>query len=231
MKLVLFDIDGTLLTMHSGLSKRLFNEVIFEIYGLNTPLELMPDFSGMTDLSILRSFSEIHKYDFSNFEKKLDQIIALKLKIFKEYCTPKYINLHKGVNELIREFENNENIVLGLLTGNAKLNAYQKIESYNLAKHFPFGAFGDDNENRNMLPPIAIKKANEYIKKDLFNTSNTFIIGDSEKDIECSKINNIKVIATLTGGRSREFLLNLDPDLLVENLTDSKMLLNYILEN
>lgn len=231
MKLVLFDIDGTLISMRLGLSKQLFQNVISSIYGLHTPLELMPDFSGMTDLAILRDISKIINIDFSQIEKDIDKIIDLKLKVFKEYCIPKYFTLHKGVIELIETLINNNQIVLGLLTGNAKLNAYQKINSYDLSKYFKFGAFGDDNENRNLLPPIAISRANEFYKSNVFNSHNTFIIGDSEKDIECAKVNEIKVIATLTGGRDKEYLTSFNPDLIVDNLLDHNMLMNFILEN
>lgn len=230
MKLVLFDIDGTLISMQLGLSKRLFQEVIFEIYGLDTPIQLMPDFSGMTDLSILRSISKIHNVDFSQFEKDLNKILDLKLKIFKDYCNPKFVDLHLGVIELLEKLEANSEIALGLLTGNSKLNSYQKIEAYNLAKYFKFGAFGNDNENRNLLPKIAIERANSFYNSDIFNSNNTVIIGDSEKDIECAKKNGIKVIATLTGGRERSFLAEMQPDLLVDNLLNSEMLMKFILE-
>ncbi len=228
--LILFDIDGTLLQMRKGQSVKLFTILIEEIFGRDISELGIPSFAGKTDLQILREIAELSDIPFESLDMSIERIWDRSLELFREYCTAEHIDLMPGVRELIPELDNRENIQLGLLTGNFEGNAYLKLKVFGLDKYFPFGAFGSDNENRDLLPPIAISRANQFRGDELFSGRNTLIIGDSPLDVKCGKANDIPVICVATGLFSSEELAGTDPDVVFDDFRDTEKTIDKIFE-
>lgn len=218
--LVLFDIDGTLVRFKSGLTRKLFSRMSGELFGSGIPDGVLPRFAGMTDLQILKIVADALKIPLSDLESKLDAIWDRMIQIYMPYSTPQYIDIMPGVYELVQHLNDEHEIHLGLITGNFERNAYMKLRSHNLESYFKFGGFGNDHENRNILPLIAIERANQLIGKDAFDSSNTIIIGDTLRDIECGRVNGIKVISVATGEFGFDELLEAQPDLIMKDLSD-----------
>ena len=218
--LLLFDIDGTILLMKKRISRLVFSQMLKLMFGKDVPVSAMPNFAGMTDLQILRKIAENTNIDFIDINNSLEDIWLSLADVFAPYCTPQYIDLMPGIIELIERISLMPEIQLGLLTGNFKKHAYLKLKSYNIDHFFPVGAFGCDHENRNILPPLAINRANEYAGQEIYNISNTLIIGDTPRDIECAKINNIPVLAVATGPFSKIDLSNYAPEIILDDLSD-----------
>lgn len=221
--LILFDIDGTILKMKNGISTLLFKELLEKIFKTDIPNNLMPDFAGMTDLKIIR---EVHHrlkiesdFDALAFSKIWSDLIS----DFSKMCNSEYIDLLPGVPELIELFYKDCMFELGLVTGNFKENAYQKLSVFNLNGYFNHGAFGCDNEERNFLPPLAIQRANQFLNDEVFDCKSTIIIGDSPKDIECAHHNSIPVLAVATGNFTFKQLKVLNPDYLFQNFFDAEL--------
>jgi phosphoglycolate phosphatase-like HAD superfamily hydrolase len=218
--LILFDIDGTLIKFKSGTAGKIFSDIMEEIFNVRIDKNNLPDFAGQTDLKILREICEINNIPFSSVQSHIELIWEKMLHLFGKYCTPKYILLLDGVPELLDFLSKEEFITLGLLTGNFRENAYQKLKTYNLHSFFRFGAFGSDEEDRNKLPPLAIKRANSLFEVEQFSNENTIIIGDAPRDITCARANNIKVASVTTGGYNISELETYSPDLIFENFSD-----------
>lgn len=193
-KLLLFDIDGTILNMKMGVSKNIFIDTFFDVYGHSLTLEQMPRFSGNTDLQILNQMADALDLDRAKIAEKVDEFWDLKLERFKQYCTSEYVQLIPGVDSLLESLKSNDEYELSLVTGNSKKNAFQKLSSYQLERYFTDGAFGCDNSNRNLLPPMAVDRVNIRVGDSLFSSQNTTIIGDTDSDILAAKTNNMKVI-------------------------------------
>lgn len=193
-KLLLFDIDGTILNMKMGVSKNIFIDTFFDIYGQTIYLDQMPRFSGNTDLQILNQMADAIGYDRKYITPKLDDFWNLKLERFKQYCTSEYIDLIPGVDNLLETLKSSKEYELSLVTGNSVKNAFQKLSSYKLDRYFIDGAFGNDNSDRNLLPPIALSRVNNRIGNSLYFSSNTVIIGDTQSDLVAAKYNNMKVM-------------------------------------
>lgn len=221
-KLILFDIDGTILLFKQNLAKKLFTEFLTELFEFEVSEHVIPSFAGMTDLQILRIVSENLNIPYQDITDKLPHIWSRMKSKFEDHSTAENIKLMPGIVELLNLFAENEDNFLGLITGNYIENAYLKLDSYKLRHFFHIGAFGDDDENRNHLPPIAINRANLYLKSDLFNNKNTVIIGDTDRDVECAKVHNIKSVAVATGGCNAQFLNEQHPDLLFNDFSDYK---------
>lgn len=193
-KLLLFDIDGTILNMKKGVSKNIFIDTFFDVYNQKITLDQMPVFSGNTDLQILQQMAQAIGFDGNLIAPKIDQFWELKLERFKQYCTPDYIELIPGVSELITELKSSADYEIALLTGNSKLNAKQKLSSYELDRYFDCGAFGCDSPVRSDLPPLAIDRVNHFVNQDLYNFNNSIIIGDTLADIKAAKDNGMNVM-------------------------------------
>ncbi|MDP2365866.1 MAG: HAD hydrolase-like protein, partial [Ignavibacteria bacterium] len=185
--LALFDIDGTILKLKDGRSRIIFSDIMFDVFGKNIHPAHLPNFAGMTDLQILNELSVLIGVPFRYIHRNIDVVYEKLLNVFRNFCNEEHIVILPGVIELINNLSKNKDIQLGLLTGNFRDNAYIKIATYNLARFFPFGAFGSDHRNRNKLPSIAITRANKYEGIRIFSRNNTLIIGDGPRDIECAK--------------------------------------------
>jgi phosphoglycolate phosphatase-like HAD superfamily hydrolase len=227
-KLILFDIDGTILNVKHNVTFKLVQNIIKELYNMEITREVLPSFDGMTDLSIIRSISDNVGADFNKIKKNVKLIFSTALRHYTPYMKKDNIELLEGVYKLIERMHKDSDYELGLITGNFKENAYLKLRAYDLDKFFPIGAFGNDEEDRNLLPLLAIDRANSYHKKNDFNQSNTVIIGDTARDIECAKVNNIPVIAVATGRTDYEQLKQLSPDLVFKSLEDYEQVINSI---
>lgn len=229
--LVLFDIDGTILSMKDGTSRMLFSDFLKKVFGRSIPNNCIPDFHGMTDLQILEQIADNINFPLKSIEHKIDDLWSELNLVFDHYCTPQHIVLMPGISELITNLNTSEHIQLGLLTGNFKQNAYSKLDSHKLGSFFPFGSFGDDDSDRNKLLPIAISRANKFFNQELFNVGNTILIGDSIRDIECGKSNNVPVIAVATGGIPIETLRKHNPDFVLQDLSNTQEVQNTIINH
>ncbi len=228
--LVLFDIDGTILRYKKYNSREVFSSVIRDIFGKMPSFENLPDFSGMTDLQILYEIADYVGTPRSELDNRLPQVWELLLKEFKRHCREDKIVLLPGIRQLIERLSEKEDIQLALLTGNFRDNAYLKMKVFRLDKYFPFGAFGSDNSDRNQLPKIAVERGNEMAGEKIFDLSNSLIIGDSLRDIECAKSNNIAVLCVATGKIRYEDLEAENPDVLLKDFSDVDLAYNTIID-
>lgn len=226
-KLVLFDIDGTILYLDSGLSRKIFKNVLESMFQHLEYLDVDFDYSGLTDLNILLKIAELSNVSFDLFQNAIDSIWENLYVEFQTSCNANTIHLLEGAKEFIQRLSCSENIVLGLLTGNFRKCAYLKLSIVDLDKFFPFGAFGDDSIDRADLPRIALERA-KSLYKTYFAPDDTFIVGDSVLDIQTAKKNGIKSVAVATGRTDFETLAKAEADLLVPNLLDTEKLENFI---
>ncbi|HVU26367.1 MAG TPA: HAD hydrolase-like protein [Verrucomicrobiae bacterium] len=215
VRLVLFDIDGTL--VHTGRAgSRAFAKTFATEFKATDGIEKIK-FAGRTDVSLVREFFRIHCLDespknfhrfFENYVFWLDQIL---LQTNGTTC--------EGVIEFIEDLRALPNPpMLGLLTGNIQLGAEIKLRRYALWEHFHFGGFADDHEDRNHIAIAALERGRRVLGKDL-QPQEIVVIGDTPFDVRCGKFIGAKVLAVATGGATLEELKNHQPDWLVENLS------------
>ncbi len=228
--LLLFDIDGTILKFKEGISKQIFSEILTDIFNISVNHAKLPDFSGKTDLQILKEIIAEYNLNQDIIYQDINSIWDRILKKFEKYAVIDNYNLLPGIEQLIFKLNSNQNFRLGLLTGNFKKNAYLKLSIFDFEYYFPIGSFGCDNPERDKLFDIAIERANEYWPGLFFNSFNTYIIGDSPKDIQCAKVNNSHSIAVATGYFSYKELYQLNPDLIFYNFEDYNTVINRINE-
>jgi phosphoglycolate phosphatase-like HAD superfamily hydrolase len=215
-KLLLFDIDGTLLSAH-GVPKTAMATVLARRYQ-SFRYDQNYDFSGRTDPQIIEHLLQHDKREFS--EDLLKEILwEFCIELKKEILNGRKPVIHPGVCELVQKLENIENVYLGLVTGNVSAGAQIKLEAVDLNAYFPIGGFGDDSKDRNDLPPIAKTRAEVYFNQK-FYPDDIWIIGDSIYDIECAQKNSIRCLAVSTGKTSKEKLIAANPEFLEDDLSN-----------
>ena len=225
MKLLLFDIDGTILRTQ-GVGRDAFESVLEKIFGRPMTTEGV-DFSGKTDPLILGDTFVRNGIDWEEGEARAETIWKLYTKAMRERLTLEHVRLLPGVQALIEDLDAQPNVRLGLITGNIEPMAYFKLETVGLAHYFPFGAFGSDHADRNTLAALAVERAKAHTGH-AFTGKDIVVIGDTKHDIRCGRSIDAVAVGVCTGRISRDELAAHTPDLLLDDLSDPTPLLEHI---
>ncbi|MES2764251.1 MAG: HAD family hydrolase [Bacteroidota bacterium] len=229
-KLLLFDIDGTLIRWKRGRSTEITRRLTQEVFKRDLPDGSLTSFAGKTDLLIFKEIADVLKIDDAEFQQKMPELQRTLAELCAEYISPEHIDLLPGVPQLLKTLSENKNVELGLVTGNLRECAFLKLSSYGLDGFFKTGAFGCDNIERRKLPPIAIQRANDKNGTDVFKSANSVIIGDSPRDIDCAHANNIPVVCVATAESTVEDLQELQPDLVLKDFSDLERTIRALTE-
>ena len=211
--IILFDIDGTLLTVDRNFNRPLLRSIIDEL-GIDYPDMESDPFSGRTDYDIITSFLVNHNYD----EDLYQQFKTIYLERLSQEITENHILLHNHIDEVI-EFFSQPGFVTGLLTGNYPDAAIVKLKTAGIHHDFSFGAFGEFHKDRNMLPQLALTSIKEMLKIEP-DPSRFIIIGDTPRDILCAKSAGMRCVSVTTGKFSKEELRAHEPDLVISDLSN-----------
>lgn len=216
VKLVLFDIDGTL--VHTGgAGIKAFAKAFALEFGIPNGTEKMK-FAGRTDVGLVREFFRLHHIEpdpehfrrfFESYVFWLDHILAQS----ETKACP-------GIWELIRDLQALPDApTLGLLTGNIRLGAEIKLRHFNLWHEFVTGAFADDHEDRDQIAHAAHKRGSRLHGRQL-RGEEVVVIGDTPLDIKCGRAIGANVLAVATGGATLGELKQHAPDWLVNDLRE-----------
>ncbi|MEN2993814.1 MAG: HAD family hydrolase [Thermodesulfovibrio sp.] len=220
MKLILFDIDGTLISA-GGAGKRSLNKAFEEILGIK---EIFKNFemAGKTDIQIIKEGLTLAGINPSM--SLVNEIIERYIENLKVEINNNSKHLKPGVREFIEFLYYELKYPLGLLTGNIEKGAIIKLEPFGLNFFFSLGAFGSDHEDRNKLLPIAVEKFIKKFKSHI-DFHQCIVIGDTPRDVACAKPYGAKVIAVATGPYTVEDLQKTDADVVVETLLEINKIL------
>jgi len=219
-KLVLFDIDGTLLYSTSPLLRGRFSYAMEKVYGETHPID-WESIEGHTDTTVFLSTLTKKGFTREQIIEKLPEAFEVTFEHFSQNVTEAYKEtILPGAKEILTFL--NSRVHLGVLTGNYEKIAWHKLELVGLRDFFSFGLFGHEAEDRNSLAKLVLGKAKLHFHKD-FLSKNIIFVGDTPKDIACAREIDAKVIAVTTGKYAKKELEQLKPDLLVSNLQDTRL--------
>ena len=215
-RLVLFDIDGTLLSAGRAARESIL-AALAAVLGWEGSSD-GTDFSGKTDPQILRELV-MESVGRPRFEAALESVLDRYVEELSRRLRPEAVVVKPGVSALLDRLADDRRVTLGLLTGNIERCARLKLEPAGLNRYFSFGAFGNDSADRYCLPPIAVARAREETGRD-FPSESVVIIGDSVHDVGCGRSIGARTIAVATGPTSAEGLAAERPDALFLDFSD-----------
>ena len=197
MKLVLFDIDGTLIRS-SRIGSRVVAHALTDVFGSAGPVGQL-NFAGKTDLSIILDLMMAEGISESEIRFKIPDVYQQMVIHARRFFPQANLKACPGISKLLEQIVNNGRIVLGIQTGNIYQTAPLKLQAAALEPElFSIGAYGSDAIVRSDLIPIAWARAKRKTGRS-FTGEDTIIIGDTPADIECAKVNGAISVAVATG--------------------------------
>jgi phosphoglycolate phosphatase len=219
MKLFLFDIDGTLLTT-DGAGRAALKTAGTDLFAIEEDLRTI-SVSGSTDTAIVQEILLHHSLEAST--ANVNRYLGGYLVWLKQHLASQSGAILPGAISLLDVLAQEEQGI-GLLTGNVRRGAEIKLTAHGIWDRFSFGAFGDDDSDRNQLGPIAKRRAEAALNTE-FPAHDIFVIGDTPKDIACARAFGAVAVAVATGRYSLANLSEHEPDHLCRDLADTKDLL------
>ena len=192
-KFILFDIDGTLVSL-DGAGSRSLNRAMEELLQVTDGFRDI-DFAGKTDLQIIRE--GLDTLGLADRDDLLHSLLDRYLTHLRAEVSTGRGHVKSGVRKLLPALQD-LGIYLGLLTGNAEVGARLKLKPFGLNRYFPVGAFGSDSEDRNLLLPFAVQRLQETRSASV-SYEHCVVIGHTPKDVECDHVHGASAIAVATG--------------------------------
>ncbi len=214
VRLVLFDIDGTLVRT-GGAGVKAFAKTFATEFNAADSFERL-QFAGRTDLSLVREFFGFHGIPLTpeNRQRFFDRYAFWLDHLLQDSKT----ELCPGVWAFIRDLQAlPQPPLLGLLTGNIRLGAEIKLRHFDLWDVFQTGGFADDHEERGQIAAVARQRGSRILGEDLHGDQ-VLVIGDTPLDIRCARAIGAKALAVATGGAQLEELREHQPDWAIPDL-------------
>jgi phosphoglycolate phosphatase len=230
VKLVLFDIDGTLV-LTDGAGRRAIHHALTEIFGSTGPADYR--FDGKTDPQIVRDLMRFVGHADPHIDDRMPEVFALYVeRLREELRAPGYRpRVLPGVFELLDALETYQGVVLGLLTGNLADGARAKLESVGIDPgRFRVGAYGSDHEQRPSLPDVARQRLRDALGIEIAG-SDCIIIGDTPADVTCGRAVGARAIGVATGRYSTDELRRHGPIAVFADLSDTAAVVSAIVSD
>ena len=228
MRLVLFDIDGTLLNS-GGMGRAAMQRALGMVFG--SPGNPSYRYDGKTDKQIVRDVMRMEGHSDEHIDARMTKLIDLYLEGLREGAKSGTFNIRplEGVPEILDALDQRDDVILGLLTGNVEPGARIKLTAAGIdPDRFKVNAFGSDHEHRPELPAIARRRAGETLGLDIAG-ERVVVIGDTPADIECGRSLGAKAIGVASGHYTVEQLQSHRPYAVFPTLGDTPSVLESIL--
>lgn len=228
-RFILWDIDGTLLT--TGPVGRLAIE-----HGarLASGLDHLPPvvMSGKTDPQIVRDLLSSAGLP----HRRIDDVLPRALEESERFLRREGERMrnegraHPGVVDLLEALSTTAGVRQSLLTGNIAPNAYLKVHAFGLEHFLDFaiGAYGTDHADRDLLVPFALRRVLELRGED-YRPDDVWVIGDTANDLSCARAGGVRCLIVGTGHDGFGAVQDLEADAVLEDLSDTELVLKILL--
>lgn len=228
MILLLFDIDGTLIST-DGAGMRAFHRAFEEVFDIRMDRKaIRPD--GKTDPLILREilahFNLSDRWCVSSQQRMFELYIDYLEDEMRETLESGRLRILPGVKDLLHNLSRESDFALGLATGNLEDGARMKLEKAGLGGFFHFGGFGSDSEERTELIRIGIRRGSRHVSPA--SVDSAFVIGDTPFDVIHGRNAGAFVVAVASGGYSISDLHACKPDLALADLAATESIISFL---
>ena len=224
--LILFDIDGTMLRSES-IGVRAMETAGRDLYGDDFSLEGI-EIAGRMDCLIWRDAAarnNITNVDGEHIRFRKTYTDTLKRHLDERNT----VNLLPGINDLVNALSANDDVTIGLLTGNYPETGRMKVEAGGIDSNvFRINAFGDSGRSRRDLPARAMNVYQDELGSTI-DPSHVIIMGDTPHDVDCAQHHGCRSLAVTTGRFDRQSLENAGADVTFDDLGDTAAVLDWML--
>ncbi|MEM6792745.1 MAG: HAD hydrolase-like protein [Acidobacteriota bacterium] len=217
-KLLLFDIDGTLVRCGQQIGDIFISAVKRTFGGYEIPRGF--SFAGKTDPMIVGELVESLGLAEREVRERMTAMRDTYVVDLEKRLEARRMEILPGVKALLESLAARDDVQLALLTGNWRGSAEVKLSRFDLNRFFPFGAFGEDAADRRGLVPVAFERAREH--GSVFDPLETLIIGDTALDIDCAQAAGIPCLAVATGFTDIETLRQAGATWVFEDLEQAR---------
>ena len=216
-RLLLFDIDGTLL-LSGGAGTRALNRTFEDMFGVADAFTGIA-VAGRTDPLILGD--ALDRAGVAADAAARRKFLARYCEHFEReiLCPGPRKGLMPGVRRLLDSLRERPDVACALLTGNIARAARIKLEHFALQRYFACGAYGDDAPRRDDLVPVAVGRARRA-GIDVASASQAVVIGDTPLDVQCAAVAGARSVGVATGSFTEEELRRAGADAVLPDLTD-----------
>jgi phosphoglycolate phosphatase-like HAD superfamily hydrolase len=222
-KIFLFDVDNTLLNS-GGAGARAMNLAFRDLFGVENGFAGV-EFTGRTDIAIVRDALRLHRLDDGDFPGLLARFKVSYLRHLARTLPQTAGHLMPGVPDLLRALRESEGVRVGLATGNLRRGAMMKLEHYGIRPFFQSGGFGDDSERRSEVVALAIRRLGGRPG----GRNPVFVVGDTPLDVEAAKANRAVAVGVATGTSGVEDLARAGADVVFPDFSDLASVLGVLL--
>jgi phosphoglycolate phosphatase len=222
--LFLFDIDGTLLRRMPPAHRQALCDAASEIYGIQLAAADLGQTAGLTDTAIARRVLRHAGLADETIAAGLDDFFVAAARAYERHVPADLRPYHTPHAEEALRWLRERGMHLGLVTGNVERIAWIKLAAARLADYFECGAFGEEAEAREELPPRAVTRASRIFGR-AYAPDDVYVVGDTPADIACGAASCFRTIAVATGPiHSLAALRECAPDYAFEDLSGIRSL-------
>ncbi|MCX7394764.1 MAG: HAD family hydrolase [Planctomycetales bacterium] len=215
MNVLLFDIDGTLIDA-GGAGQAAMESALAREFHATRPVQGIPT-AGRTDRAIGRDL--FRYYAIPTTESNWSRYREAYFSLLPHSLQERGGQILPGVTHLMNRLRHQENVFLGLLTGNFEEGARLKLQHYRLDSHFKMGGFGDHDLERDDVARAVFSR----LRTDLpdIDPADIWVIGDTPSDVKCGRAIGAKTLAVATGVFDMDQLALSQADVLLSDLTQA----------
>ncbi|HNW44704.1 MAG TPA: HAD hydrolase-like protein [Elusimicrobiales bacterium] len=222
MRIILFDIDGTLIKA-GGAGARALNHAVKAMTGHPEACKSF-QLQGATDAA---NFENTYKAGAGRKPTKKEMALLTRKYVgrlpheVRASVAAKNYSTVKGVEKFLATLSGRKDVLIGLGTGNLKVGAFIKLEPSGLMKHFAFGGYGCDSHHRCKVLEKAVERAAEIAGAEI-KCNEVYVIGDTHRDVEAAKEAGYHSGAVLDGFGEERAVMRSNPELIARNFSDMK---------
>lgn len=228
MKLILFDIDGTLL-FAGGIGRRSTKKALEMVFGTSGNLDKFYPGGRTQEAIFIDTLADAGIAETAYLDRR-DELYKIFLDHFREGISTENHQIRSlpGALVLLEWLNQQDDIALGIVTGNHQEIGRLKLTHAGIDPDwFTVWACGHLSANRSDLVPYAQQLA-ETIYNEKFSGKSTIVIGDTTRDIKSAQSVGAMSIAVTTGTDSRDLLESVEPDHILDGLNDLEEVLKII---
>lgn len=220
-RLILFDIDGTLVDT-GGAGRMALQKAFEQLFGIRDYENLTRhvNFGGRTDPDIIGDLANaagVPGDTMRSCEERFRQVYfdCLANVMQRPHSGRR---TYPGVRLLLQRLWES-GIALSLVTGNYERSARLKLEPFGVNDYFPTGGFGSDDRDRTRIAHTAWQRAIRHEGRQ-FRPQDVTVVGDTARDVNCARENGFRAVVVRTGWASPGELEEAHPDTLLADLSD-----------